>query len=95
MSMPSKVKNPWACENDLHGSGFIGMEPEIYLCPRCGAHPSMVDEDSVWHGGGTGLLCMECGFGTRPQRGAVKAVSVWNKAVEQYCDRRTELRELD
>ena len=62
VSVPSKVKNPWACENDPHGSGFMGMELEIYLCPRCGAHPSMVDEDSVWQGGGTGLLCMECGF---------------------------------
>ena len=90
MSTPSKVKNPWACENDQHGSGFIGMELEIYLCPRCGAHPTMAVEDSVWQDGGTGLLCMECGFGTRPQKDAVRAVTTWNKAVEQYCNGRAE-----
>lgn len=86
MRLPEKVENPWAIENSKHGCGFRGMETEIYLCPRCGAHPSMVDEDSVWQGSGVGLVCMECGFGTRPQRGSVKAVEMWNRAVEQYVD---------
>ena len=84
MKLPDKVKNPWACENTWHGSGYRGMPLELYLCPKCGAHPSMVDEDSVWQGGLVGLLCMECGFGTRPQAGAVKATKIWNRAVEQY-----------
>lgn len=81
--MPAKVKNPWACENTTHGDGFRGMELEIYLCPRCNAHPTMADDGY----GGTGLLCMQCGFGIRSQVGAIKAVTLWNKAVEQYCMR--------
>ena len=86
MNLPDKVKNPWAVENSPYASGYRGMPLELYLCPICGAHPSMVDEDSVWQGGRTLLLCMECGFGARPQNGAVKATEMWNRAVEHYVD---------
>lgn len=77
-----KVKNPWACENSPHGSGLIGSPLEIYLCPRCGAHPTMA-EDGYRN---TGVLCMECGFGIRPTRGDGAALWKWNRAVEQYID---------
>ena len=76
-----KVKNPWACENTPHGAGLKGCPLEVYLCPRCGAHPTMADDGY----GNTGLLCMECGFGIRPTRPDTAACWKWNKAVEQFA----------
>ena len=81
MSLPNTFKNPWACENTIHGSGFKGMELELFACPKCGSEPSMVDEyPSV------GMICINCGFGIRPRQNEVQAVKTWQKAVRQYCE---------
>lgn len=81
MSLPNTFKNPWACENTSHGSGFKGMELELFVCPKCGSEPSMVDE----YPSGIGMICISCGFGIRPMKNEVQAVATWQKAVRQYC----------
>ena len=56
MSLLNTFKNPWACENTIHGSGFKGMELELFYCPKCGSEPSMVDE----YPSGIGMICINC-----------------------------------
>ena len=81
VELPKMVENCWAAAaSGNHGTGYVGVPLEIYLCPKCGAHPSLVDSES----GSTGMLCMSCGFGIRPIKNAAKSFERWNKAVEQY-----------